>query len=74
MKRRLLKDIGPQRGYRIFINEDLSTSARSIYGAARKLFAEKKIEGVWTSFQKIKVKKLSGEITTISSASELRAF
>jgi hypothetical protein len=73
-KRRILKDIGQERGYKIYINDDLSPNTRSIFNAARKLHQNKRIDGVWTSFQRIKIKKLSGEIIIVSTMADLASF
>ena len=72
--RRMLKNIGAQHGYKIFVKEDLRANSRNIFCTTRKLLVDGHIEGIWTSFQKIKEKNLSGDVIVINSIADLRAL
>ena len=44
--RHMLKNIGIQRGYKIFVKEDLGANLRNIFRTTRKLLADEHIESV----------------------------
>jgi hypothetical protein len=67
-----LKTYNRDNAKKIYINEDLPSVTRSLFGKLRELFKAKRISGCWTSFGKLMAKKINGADIQVKNEMDIR--
>ncbi len=66
----MLKAHNQATGEKIFINEDLPQPLRKLSADLRQMVKEKRLQGTWSSGNKVYVKKLDGSVVAVKSVNE----